>query len=151
MYTMIALIITLLLLPAPLLTRQIEGESGSNRPKIGLALSGGGARGIAQIGVLRALERENVTIEMIAGTSMGSVMGGLYASGCSPDEIESLMVNTDWRTIFSDAPIRSSLFTEQKSEWEKHIVQIRLDGLKPRIPKALSSGHKPLAMTKSRS
>ena len=101
--------------------------------------------------MLRALDRENVTIDMIAGSSMGSVMGGLYASGYSPDEIESLIANTDWKTIFSDTPIRSSLFTEQKSEWEKHIVQIRLDGLKPWIPKALSSGHKPLAMTKSRS
>ena len=60
MHTMIALIITLFLPLAPLLTRQVEGESGSNRPQIGLALSGGGARSIAQIGVLRALERENV-------------------------------------------------------------------------------------------
>ena len=87
---------------------------------------------------------------MIAGSSMGSVIGGLYASGYSPDGIESLMANTDWRTIFSDAPIRPRLFTEQKSEREKHLVQIRLDGLKPWISKALSSGHEPLAMTNSR-
>ncbi|MEO5721570.1 MAG: patatin-like phospholipase family protein [Chthoniobacterales bacterium] len=78
------------------------------RPKIGLVLSGGGARGVAHIGVLKALEELQVPIDYIAGTSMGAVVGGLYASGMSPDEIERWFAEADWRYLLSDAPPRAS-------------------------------------------
>ena len=82
------------------------------RPKIALVLSGGGARGGAHVGVLKVLEEKKIPIDMIVGTSMGSFMGGLYASGKTPKEIEKMLVSTDWkefiRTDFNreDMPIR---------------------------------------------
>jgi NTE family protein len=72
------------------------------RPRIGLALGGGGARGIAHISVLRTLEELKVPIDCIAGTSMGSLVGALYASGMSVDEIEHLVRTIDWEQIFND-------------------------------------------------
>ncbi len=73
-----------------------------DRPRIGLALSGGGARGASHIGVLRVLERERIPIDYIAGTSMGSIVGGMYASGMSPEEIEAQLVAVDWDDVFED-------------------------------------------------
>ncbi len=67
------------------------------RPKIALVLSGGGARGGAHVGVLKVLEKNRVPIDIIVGTSMGSFMGGLYAAGESPQEIEKMLVTTDWK------------------------------------------------------
>jgi len=66
------------------------------RPKIALVLSGGGARGGAHVGVLKVLEQNHIPIDMIVGTSMGSFMGGMYAAGNSPQEIEDMLVKTDW-------------------------------------------------------
>src|ERR1700760_5044378 len=68
-----------------------------NRPRIGLVLSGGGARGAAHVGVLKVLEQLHIPIDAIAGTSMGAVVGGLYASGFSPHEIESIMTSLNWQ------------------------------------------------------
>jgi NTE family protein len=73
----------------------------TTRPKIGLALSGGGARGIAHVGVLKALEELQVPIDYIAGTSMGSIAGGLYASGLSGQELHNTVVSVDWNKIFN--------------------------------------------------
>ncbi|MDB6154289.1 MAG: hypothetical protein JWL90_2742 [Chthoniobacteraceae bacterium] len=77
-----------------------------HRPKIGLVLSGGGARGVAHIGVLKALEELHIPIDYIAGTSMGAIVGGLYASGMSPEELEQWFHEVDWRYLLSDAPPR---------------------------------------------
>ncbi len=82
------------------------------RPKIALVLSGGGARGGAHVGILKVLEENHVPIDMIVGTSMGSFMGGLYAAGKSPQEIENILLQTDWKkninTDFNrqDIPLR---------------------------------------------
>src|SRR4030066_1159804 len=73
-------------------------------PDLGLALSGGGARGFAHIGVLKVLEREKIPIAGIAGTSMGGAVGGLYAAGYSADELEKIVLNQNWQDIFSDTP-----------------------------------------------
>ncbi len=78
------------------------------RPRIGLALSGGGARGVAHIGVLKALEELRIPVDYIAGTSMGAIVGGLYASGMSPEEIERWFREVDWRYLLSDSPPRES-------------------------------------------
>ncbi len=83
-------------------------------PKIGLVLSGGGARGMAHIGVLKALEEMQVPISCIAGTSMGAIVGGLYASGYSPDEIEELVRSTNWNEAFTDRPPRQYQTMRQK-------------------------------------
>ena len=79
------------------------------RPKVGLVLSGGAARGLAHIGVLKALEEQGVRIDAIAGTSMGAVIGGLYASGYSVEELEKLATTLDWQQALSDAPPRKDV------------------------------------------
>lgn len=79
-----------------------ESVPGASRPTVGLALSGGGARGVSHIGVLRVLEQLDVPVDYIAGTSMGAVVGGLYASGLSVDQLEEIVNNTDWKAIFKD-------------------------------------------------
>ncbi len=79
------------------------------RPRIGLVLSGGGARGAAHIGVLKALEEMRVPIDAIAGTSMGAVVGGLYASGMSAAEVERELNTVDWQDAFRDRSARDGL------------------------------------------
>ena len=99
-----------LLLNTVVLAQQAEEQ----RPKVGLVLSGGGARGIAHIGVLKALEEMQVPIDCIAGTSMGAVVGGLYASGYTPEQIEALVRNMDWDAAFTDRPPRKYQTMRQK-------------------------------------
>jgi len=114
----------------------------SPKGKIGLALSGGGARGIAHIGVLKVLEREKIPVDLIAGTSMGGVVGGLYACGYSAEELEKLALQINWQELFSNAPPRLSLLPSQREESEKYLFQIYFEGLKPSIPKGLITGQK---------
>jgi NTE family protein len=78
-------------------------------PRIGLALSGGGARGLAHVGVLRALERMGVPIDAISGTSMGSLVGGLYAAGYSATDLEEIAREIDWGALFIDVPARGPM------------------------------------------
>jgi NTE family protein len=112
------------------------------RPQVGLALSGGGARGLAQIGILKVLEREKIPIDFIAGTSMGGILGGLYAAGYSAEELERITKDIDWNDLLTDTPPRLSLLLSQREEKEGSLFQFRLDGLKPYIPTALTSGQK---------
>ncbi|MCP4567583.1 MAG: BamA/TamA family outer membrane protein [FCB group bacterium] len=110
--------------------------------KIGLALSGGGARGISQIGVLKAFTEAGLDFACIAGTSMGSVIGGLSASGYNPTDIEEMIAQVDFTSLFSDTPHRRSLLLSQKTERDKYLVSIRFDGLQPYIPRALTAGQR---------
>lgn len=115
---------------------------GLTHPKIGLALSGGGARCLSQIGVLQVLDENGFSVECIVGTSMGSLFGGLYAAGYSPKEIEQIAKSIDWRSILIDKPPRSTLFFGQKQNRDRLIFQVRFDGLKPSIPRAFTPGQK---------
>ena len=76
------------------------------RPHITLALGGGSARGIAHVGVLRWLEEHHVPIDGIAGSSMGGLIGGAYAAGMSPDEIETMLTGIDWDAMFGASDFR---------------------------------------------
>ncbi len=112
-------------------------------PKIGLALSGGGARSISELGVLRALEEKNIPIEIIVGTSMGSIVGGLYSAGYSIDELDSVLQNTAWNEFFSPhQSTRNDLFIDQKITEDRAIISLRMDGLNPIIPTSISSGQR---------
>ncbi|HEU4778569.1 MAG TPA: patatin-like phospholipase family protein, partial [Steroidobacteraceae bacterium] len=86
------------------------------RPKTCLVLGGGGARGAAHIGVLKVLERERIPIDCIVGTSMGSIVGGLYASGYKADEIATAMQAIDWGDIFHDDPPRGDHSMRRKED-----------------------------------
>ena len=95
---------------APDSTRAAEVRVRSHPgPRVGLALSGGGARGLAHVGVLRALERMGVPIDAISGTSMGSLVGGLYAAGYSATELEEIAREIEWSALFIDVPARGPM------------------------------------------
>jgi NTE family protein len=96
----------------------------SARPKIGLVLSGGGARGIAHIGVLKELEAARIPIDFVAGTSMGAIVGGLYASGMPPDELEKQVLAMDWDAAFSARPPREDLSLRRKADDVKFSLPI---------------------------
>ena len=96
------------------------------RPKVGLVLSGGAARGLAHIGVLKALEEQGIKIDAIAGTSMGAVVGGLYASGYKIDELEKLALNIDWQQALSDAPPREDVPFRRKQDDRDFLVKQKL-------------------------
>ncbi|WP_139673443.1 patatin-like phospholipase family protein [Pseudomonas sp. F16(2018)] len=98
----------------------------TTRPKIGLVLSGGAARGLAHIGVLKALEEQGVRIDAIAGTSMGAVVGGLYASGYSIAELEKLATTLDWQQALSDAPPRKDVPFRRKQDDRDFLVKQKL-------------------------
>src|SRR4051812_3521877 len=118
--------------------------ASAGRPRIGLVLSGGGARGAAHIGVLKVLEENHVPIDAIAGTSMGAVVGGLYASGLSPADIERIMTSVDWEDAFRDRPARKDLNFRRKLEDQNFLVKFPL-GLKSRrfrLPRGLVQGQK---------
>ena len=98
----------------------------AERPKIGLVLGGGGARGAAHIGVLQELERQRVPIDAIAGTSMGAIVGGLYAIGKSPQELEELVTTLDWVASMRDTPTREHLSFRRKLDDENYPISAEL-------------------------
>src|SRR3954454_19831806 len=86
----------------------------NSRPKIGLTLSGGGAKGLAHIGILKAIDSAGLKIDYVTGTSMGSIVGGLYAIGYSADTLEKLVRTIDWNLLLSNQSSLRSLFMEEK-------------------------------------
>lgn len=96
------------------------------RLRIGLVLSGGGARGAAHVGVIKVLEELRVPVDFIAGTSMGSAVGGLYASGLNTKELETLFANFDWNAAFSDSPPRRELSFRRKNDDRTFLVKARI-------------------------
>lgn len=109
-----------------------------------LVLSGGGARGLSQIGVLRELERQHVQIDYIVGTSIGAVIGGLYAVGYTPDEIEQLMLNADWDNLLASSNFynRDKMFIDQKKYYDRKLINLRFDDFKFQVPQAISNGYR---------
>jgi len=115
---------------------------GQERPKVGLALSGGAARGFTHVGVIKVLEEIGMPIDCVSGTSMGAVIGGLYASGYTPAEMESLAVHVDWDDLFSDAVGRHKLAMEYK-RWDfRYAMTFPMDGWRPGLPSGLVAGQK---------
>jgi len=108
--------------------------------KVGLVLSGGGAKGLAHIGVLKVLDSLGVKIDYIAGTSMGAVVGSLYASGYTGKQLDSIFSNVNFDDIINDnLPRASKTFYERESS-EKYAVLIPFNNLKIQLPSALSRG-----------
>jgi NTE family protein len=113
-------------------------------PEVAVVLSGGGARGLSQIGVLKALNEANIPINIIVGTSIGSIVGGLYAAGYNFDQIDSIAINTDWDELFaSDRETdRMELFVDQKITEDKAVFSLRWEGFKPVLPISINNGQK---------
>lgn len=114
------------------------------RPKIALVLSGGGARGIVHIGVIKALEEADIPIDYIVGTSMGAIIGGLYASGYSTDELVSFLDKNDWNEIFSliENPDRRDIILDNKSLHDKSIIKLFFKNFDVILPQGLSFANK---------
>ena len=116
------LLICLLLCLCPMALFAVEKP----QPKIGLVLSGGAARGLAHVGVLKALEEQGIRVDAIAGTSMGAVIGGLYASGYKIDELEKLALGIDWQEALSDDPPREDIPFRRKQDDRDFLVRQKL-------------------------
>ncbi len=114
------------------------------RPKTAIVLSGGGARGIAQIGILKQFEQNNIKIDYIIGTSIGAIMGSLYSSGYKAEEIENIIKSLNWNEIYSigKETNRSELFFDQKAINDRSILSLRFNNFKFIIPEAISIGTK---------
>jgi len=111
------------------------------KPKVGLVLSGGGAKGLAHIGVLKVIDSLGIKIDYVAGTSMGSIIGGLYASGYSGKQLDAIFQNIDFDTVINDDLPRSSTAFSERDDMEKYAVKLPFNDFKIRLPSALSKGH----------
>ncbi len=138
---LLGLVLLLMLGLAPAFGAETPG-SGPARPMVGLALSGGGARGLAHIGVLEVLEEAGVPVDLIAGTSMGSIVGGLYSAGYRTDQIRGMVSQVDWQEAFSSTPSRDLLEFSQKDDSQRHLLEVGLDGSGVKLPSGLLSGYK---------
>ncbi|GAB5555883.1 MAG: patatin-like phospholipase family protein [Schleiferiaceae bacterium] len=115
--------------------------SALGQDKIGLALSGGGAKGMAHIGVLRALEEQNIQVDYISGTSMGAVVGALYAMGYSVDDIEAYLKRVDWEAVLSNDLPRDRLGFLDRSSEEKYLLSFKLTEESIELPNAFNYGY----------
>ncbi|WP_233244021.1 patatin-like phospholipase family protein [Tamlana fucoidanivorans] len=111
------------------------------KPKIGLVLSGGGAKGLAHIGVLKVIDSLGIQIDYVAGTSMGAIIGAIYASGYSGKQIDSIFHEVDFDDIISDDLPRASKAFDERANDEKYAVKLPFRKFKIKLPSALSKGH----------
>ncbi|MCW3120032.1 MAG: Patatin [Chitinophagaceae bacterium] len=101
-----------------------DSSAQSVRPKIGLTLSGGAAKGLAHIGILKAIDSAGLKVDYISGTSMGGILGGLYAVGYSADSLEKIVRPIDWSLLLSNQSSLRSLFMEEKDEYSKYDIEL---------------------------
>src|SRR4030042_5265317 len=118
------------------------GDDSEAPPRIGLVLSGGGARGFAHVGVLQILDSLQIPVHFITGTSMGSIVGGLYALGYSGKDLDSLAKNVDWTIIFSDKPPRGKLAYFEKSDMGRFQLSLQTRKYNIQEPSGLIFGQK---------
>ncbi|MBN2213005.1 MAG: patatin-like phospholipase family protein [Bacteroidales bacterium] len=120
---------------------QVYGQAAdAGRPKIGLVLSGGAAKGIAHIGVLKVLEEAGLTVDYIGGTSMGSIVGALYALGYDAKTLENLVLRQDWPYLLSDGVAINNLSIEEKEESRRYFISFQAEKFRPKLPSGLRSG-----------
>lgn len=116
-------------------------------PKLGLTLSGGGVKGLAHIGVLRMIDSLDIHIDYLSATSMGSVVGALYAMGYSGDEIKRIaLTKVDWSRMLTNPPPFDEVAFEEKDEFGRYAVELPIDGFLPTAPSAFTEGQYILAL-----
>lgn len=118
----------------------LSAQKENLRPKIGLVLSGGGAKGFAHVGVLRVLEENNIPIDYIAGTSMGAIVGCFYAMGYSVDEIESMILSQDWITVLADMVDRKYIPIYDRDEYDRYAISFPIDESGVVLPRGIVAG-----------
>jgi NTE family protein len=117
-------------------------SEANERPKIGLVLSGGGAKGMAHIGVLKIIKELGIPVDYVTGTSMGSVVGSLYAAGYTVEEIDSISANIDWGELFNDKLSRDKISIEEKRDSERYILEMPIEKYHFELPQGLIAGQK---------
>jgi NTE family protein len=118
----------------------LSAQEKKAKPKVGVVLSGGGAKGLAHIGVLKVLEEAGVEVSYIGGTSMGAIVGGLYAAGYSAKELDSIFRSLDPDALLKDFTPRSSKNFFEKRNDEMYALQLPFQGFKVGFPTAISKG-----------
>ena len=118
------------------------GNAAAQRPKVGVVLSGGGAKGVAHIGALRVIEEAGIPIDYIVGTSMGAIVGGLRAIGYSAKELDSIVRQQNWPFLLSDKIYRFDLSPRERADEERYLLTFPIDRVNPRSrrPVGLVSG-----------
>src|SRR5262245_14253219 len=121
-----------------------DPPAADHRPRIALVLGGGGARGAAHVGVLKVIDELHIPIDYVVGCSMGSIVGGLYASGMSAAQIEQEMLKTDWNDLFSDYPTREERSFRRKRDDDYYVVKLKpgFEAGRLKIPLAYIRGQK---------
>ena len=114
---LIAILFTFGILPS-------EAESHQPRKKVGLVLSGGGAKGMAHIGAIKVIEEAGIPIDYVVGTSMGSIIGGLYAIGYTPEQMDSMVRKQDWGFLLSDQILRRDMNMQEREADEKYVISV---------------------------
>ena len=119
-------------------------DAPTKRPKIGIAFAGGGARGGAHVGVLKVLEELKVPVDYVAGTSIGSIVAALYASGMAPEEMEKVLATTDWDDALRDEQSRQDQPYRQKQDDSLYLVKVELGFYKGSLvlPQGVVAGQK---------
>jgi len=140
MYRLLCFCLYLILffLPHPGQAQTDPGE----RPKIGLVLSGGGAKGMAHVGVLKVLEEIGLEPDYITGTSMGSIMGGLYSIGYSADEIANIIETVNWGSVLTNEIPANQVIMRRKGDYSKFMMEMPVYNGKPELPSGLIEGQK---------
>jgi len=110
------------------------------RPRVGLVLSGGGAKGIAHVGALKVIEELGIPIDYIGGTSMGSIVGGLYALGYTSVQLENYVKGADWENLLNDRVLRRHVSIYEKGERKRYWLQFPIKELKIELPLGILSG-----------
>lgn len=137
----ILLALLILFSTSALRAQQPKNTRPLNRPKVGLVLSGGGAKGFAHIGVLKVLEEVGMPIDYIGGTSMGSIIGGLYAIGYNADTLETLIQSKDWLSLIGDLRNRRDFNLEERERMGKFLVEVPYENGKIKIPQGVIEGY----------
>lgn len=137
--SLIPAVLSLLLIIPVKATGTIDSTQ-AERPRVGIAFSGGGAKGLAHIGVLKVLEEINMPIDYITGTSMGALVGGLYSIGYSPEYMQDLVLNLNWNELFSD-DIRRRYMPMEEKYWDgQFLISLPFKSGQLRLPAGLVAG-----------
>ena len=121
---------------------RIDAQDTLSRPRIGLVLAGGGAKGLAHIGVIKVLEEAGFDVDMVGGTSMGSIIGGLYALGYDAHTLESQMASLDWDWELSQTPEPETQPLPEREATSRYQLTVPLKGLKLMLPSGFNNGQK---------
>jgi NTE family protein len=119
---------------------QPPSESKAKPHKLGLVLSGGGAKGIAHVGILKALEKEGIRPDYIAGTSMGSIIGGLYAIGYTADQLDTIVRSINWDLVLSNNIPLNFISYEEKEYYNRYLLEFPIENWKLKLPSGMIEG-----------